>query len=406
MANKNLTRSIISALLLCFCLSLVFADDTETTEVNYFIDRSEREVRFIQRLIWNEAEFVLRYVVVVQRREPNGTFREVSRIETENAYAEVSLLAGSYRYNVTLYDLFDEETFTTQWREFEVFRALQPAVSSYSPSAFYLDEDDVWEITVRGRNILPQSEVYLISIEGNRIIRPIRHTPAADGNSTLVVFSGAALYTGRFEVYIKNPGGLDTKMSTFTIANKKPFDINLSGGYSPLIPVYGFLFNDFDFGGNNVPAPFPGFFYPLGVGIKSNFMPFKRVYGNMGVELSAAFFMLSHDHEVFEPNALLFDAHVSFLYQYFFIRKVFAVNLSIGAGFSFLQGFKYDYPGSNIPYEVPAVLYPSAIGNVSFTVFVSRPYFISFGADFVHVFSAETPMPGYIRPFIFAGIQF
>jgi len=395
MASKKLF--FITALFV-LGLSFVFAQEEETDpNVNYYIDRSEREPRFVQRLIWDEAEFVLRYVVTVQRRDDNGVFRDIERIVTDVNFAEVSLPVGHYRYNIELFDLFDEYALTTRWREFEIIRAVQPALTGFSPSAFYLDEDDVWEITVRGRNFLPESVIYLV--EGTRIIRPIRYT--ADGNSAHLVFSGVSLSTGRYEIYIRNPGGLDARTGTFTIGNKKPFDLNLSFGYTPLVPLHGFMFQD-----TSLEAPFPADIFFLGAGLKIAFIPFKRVWGTLGAELSAAFTYLTHEHETYSPNAFLLDTHLSFQYQYYFIRKVFAVNLSLGIGVSSLFGFQYEYPMGPAYDEIPVNVMPSAVASLSFMVFVSYPFYINFGTDFVQIFSVDTPMPGYLRPFLAAGIQF
>jgi len=394
MVNKKLFLFMVF-IFLGFCL--IFAQEED--DVNYFIDFSERDPRFIQRLIWEESEFVLRYVVIIEKREANGSFSHIDRISTEETFVEVSLAVGNYRYQVELYDLFDIYASTSAWREFEIIRALQPTLTGFSPSIFYLDEDEVWEITVRGRNLLPESDIYLI--EGNRIIRPIRHT--VDGNQSLLVFNGISLATGRYEVYVRNPGGLSTSLGTFTITNKKPFDINLSLGFAPVTPFYGYLFKDF----GELDAPFPGEVYLMGAVFKANFIPFKRVWGSLGVEASAAISYFTHKHDTYSAYAFLLDTHLSFLYQYYFIRKYFAVNISVGAGFSTLLNFWYEYP-QGPPYdEIPLHTRPSAIAGLSFSMFAFRPFYINFGADFVHIFSAENdPWPGYLRPYIKAGIQF
>ncbi|MCL2440832.1 MAG: hypothetical protein FWD14_03760 [Treponema sp.] len=364
--------------------------------VNYYIDRTEREPRFIQRLVWDDADLALRYMVVIQRREANGVYREIERRSVETNYAEVSLPVGYYRYHVEVYDLFDEYAYITRWREFEIYLALQPVLSGFSPGAFYLDEDEVWEITVRGRNFLPESEFYLV--DGNRMIRPIRFT--SDGTSAFLVFSGVSLFTGKFEVYVQNPGGLDYSLGTFTIANKKPFDINLSLGYAPLFPVYGYLFKDGD-----LDAPFPSAVFPLGIITKVSFVPFKRVWGNLGAEVSASFSYLSSEREFYSTSALLYNGHLSCLYQVYFLKKKFAVNVNLGAGITAMQDFHYQYT-LGPPTDKFTNIFPSGIAGISAKVFVHKTAYISLGTDFIHLFSAENPMPGIIRPFLMAGYQF
>ena len=390
------------AIFACIFLPFAFAqagepagDETAAEELNYFIDRSEGEPRFIQRLIWEETNYVLRYEVVVQRRENNGSYREVERRRTENNFAEISLFAGRYRYQVRVYDLFDELSLTTDWREFEIIRALQPELSGFSPSAFYLDEDMAWEITLRGRNLIPESEIYLVNKD--RKIRP--QSSVSDGNSSRLVFSGISLASGQYDVYVRNPGGLDTRLGTFTITNKKPFDLLLALGYAPIIPLYGYWFDDSD-----VDAPFPDSFYPLGAAAKISFLPIKRAWGNLGIEASISMSYMKYEHRYYSPSIFLWNTQFSLLYQKYLFKKKFAFNVNLGGGAAIMQGFQYEYPvGSS--YNVPLNIVPSAIFGLSGMVFINKAFFVSAGADFIHVFSAETPAPGYIRPFLMGGIR-
>ena len=368
----------------------------ESSQLNYYIDRSEGEPRFIQRLIWQEANFAFRYEVIVQRQQPNGSFTEAERISTENAFAEVSLPAGRYRYQVNTYDLVDEFSFSTSWREFDIIRAIQPELSGFSPSVFYLDEDKIWEITVRGYNFLEQSEIYLV--DSGRIIRP--QSRVIEETTALLVFSGVSLSTGKFDIYVRNPGGLDAQMGTFTIANKKPFDFNISLGYAPAVPLYGYLFKDAD-----LEAPFPDSVYLLGAVCKISFVPVKRIWGNLGIEASASFTNLEHEREYYSTHGYLLNTHLSFLYQIYFFNKFAALGANLGAGLSTLTDFHYAYPVGE-PTDLVTNIIPSAIAGLSLKVFAFKPFFLSAGADFIHAFSVESPMPGFLRPFFMAGIQF
>jgi len=377
-------------------------DIEDDSDLNYYIDRSEREPRFIQRLIWQEVEHVLRFEVIVHRRENSGAFTEVERISTDAFFAEVSLPAGRYRYQVLIYDLFDEFSSATAWRDFEIIRAIQPELTSFFPIAFYLDEDDNWEITLRGRNFLTESVIHLVG-EYGRVIRPQSRT--LDASSARLVFSGDSLSAGKYDVYVRNPGGLDAKMGTFTIGNKKPFDVNISIGYAPIVPLYGFLFKEFNFEDTDVNAPFYDSFYPLSAAAKISFLPFKRVRWNMGFEVAASFSMMPTNSEFYSTNAYLLNTHLSYLNQFYLIRKKLAFNVSVGGGISYLSNFYYEYPDGGDPYEVPTSTMPSAAAGLSFMIFVNKLIYISPGVDFIHIFSQDTPMPGFIRPYALVGIR-
>jgi hypothetical protein len=369
--------------------------DESPEQQNYYIDRSEGEPRFIQRLMWRETAYILRYEVIVEKQEDDGSYRETERVSTEHNFAEFSLTAGRYRYRVDLYDLIDEFAFSTEWREFDIIRALQPELTRFSPQAFYLDEDDVWEITLHGKNLLPDSQIYLIQDESKII--PISRV--SEGEASRLIFSWKSLVMGKYYIYVKNPGGLDTRSGPFVIANKKRFDVNLSLGYAPIVPLYGYLFRDSD-----VEAPFTGFFYPLGAAVKFNFFPFKRIWGNLGIEFFGSFTSLKRERQYYSAEALLLNTHLSILYQKYFQEKTYAVNVGLGLGATTLYDFHFTYPSGGQTEPISAII-PSIIQEFSFTVFVRKPFFINTGIDFIQTFSTDKPMPGFIRLFVMAGVH-
>jgi hypothetical protein len=371
-------------------------DSGESAEQqNYYIDRSEGEPRFIQRLMWQQTVYILRYEVIVEKQENDGSYREAERVSTEHNFAEFSLTAGRYRYRVDLYDLIDEFAFSTEWREFDIIRALQPELTRFSPQAFYLDEDDVWEITLHGKNLLPDSQIYLIQDESKII--PISRV--SEGESFRLIFSWKSLVMGKYHIYVKNPGGLDTQSGPFIIANKKRFDYNISLGYTPVVPLYGYLFRDSD-----VEAPFTDFIYPLGAAVKLNFFPLKRVWGNLGVEVSGSFAFLRHERESYSAQALLLNTHLGFLYQKYFSKKTYAVSVGLGVGATTLYDFYFNYPVGDQTEPITTII-PSVTQEFSFTVFVIKPFFINTGIDFIQTFSKDKPIPGFIRPFVLAGVH-
>jgi len=380
------------------CLSGIYAQEhtlDETPGINYFIDFSGDEPRFFQRLIWEEAEYVFRYEVFIERLEGED-FYEVERFSVEKNFAEVSLAAGRYRYRLDVYDLVDALSYSAEWREFSVILALQPELTDFSPHAFWLDEDDVWVINLHGQNLLPDSEFYLV--QDNVRITPHSHT--ANGTSARLEFSGGSLYPGEYSLYVINPGGLDVNFGRFFIGNRTPFDINVSLGYAPIIPLYGYLFNDTD-----LDAPFPGLLYPMSAVVKINFIPIKRFWGNAGVELSGSFTALEHAREFYSANAYLLNVHLGFLYQKYFQRRMFVFNAGIGAGITSLLNFQYHYPVGS-PTETITGHYPSVGVGLSLSFFFFKHFYVNAAVDAIHVFtpSEDRPMPGFFRPLITMGL--
>jgi len=399
--------------ILLLCLSPVFpqAPDLQAVQImldgndpfrgqSFFIYRGGDEARFIQRLTWEEVAYAFRYVVIVERMELDGNYHEVERTSVYENFIEVSLDAGRYRFRIDVYDLLDDFAFSSDWQRFEIIAALQPELSGFSPQAFFLDEDDTWEIILRGENLLPESEFYLL--RDTVRITPQRHI--SEGTSALLVFDIGSLIPGEYRIYIRNPGGLDTGMGTFTIAFSRPFDLNISLGYAPIIPLYGFLWNNFRVNNHTIEAPFPDSFYALGAVARINFIPFKRVWGNLGIDFSASLSMLEHEREHFTANAYFLNTHFSFLYQRYFFRRNFAFNLLLGAGITTLFDFHFSYPGGQ-QTESEVSHYASVIAGFSVKGFFVRPFFISAGMDFIHVFSPEGSMPGFIRPSVAVGVR-
>ncbi|GBU28871.1 hypothetical protein R84B8_02433 [Treponema sp. R8-4-B8] len=402
MANK--IRFLITAILLIgLCLPFAFgqsnessSDEDETEQQNYYIDRNENDSRFIQRLIWTAADYVFRYEVIVEKQDDDGNYNEVERVSVKQNFAEVSLTAGKYRYRVDIYDLVNNYASSSDWHDFEIIRALQPELTNFNPRFFYLDEDNVWEINLQGQNLLPNSEIYLVQ-NGSKI-RPQRHI--ANGDSARLVFSGRSLVIGEYSIYVKNPGGLDVQLGPFVITNKKPFDLNISLGYAPFVPLYGYIFKDSD----NFEAPFIDSFYPQSATFKISYIPIKHVWGYLGAEISGALSFFRNERKIYSTQAFFLNTHLSVLYQKYFFKKAFAVNVNLGAGFSTLLDFYYKY-SSGYQGESIINIIPSITFDLSFLVFVFNPFYIRIGVDFIHAFTSDNPMPGFIIPFVVAGIQ-
>ena len=407
MANK--IRFLITAILLIgLGLPLAFGQSNESSgntgsgseeiieQTNYYIDRNDSGSRFIQKLIWSGADYVFRYEVIVEKKDDDGNYVEVERVSVKQNFAEVSLTAGQYRYRIDIYDLVNVYASSSPWHDFEIIRALQPELTSFSPHFFYLDEDNVWEITLSGQNLLPNSEVYLVQ-DDSKII-PQKYT--TNGESARLIFSGMSLNTGEYSIYVRNPGGLDVELGPFIITNKKPYDLNISLGYSPLVPMYGYFFKD----SGDFQAPFTDSIYPLSATFRISYVPFKRVWGYLGAEFSGTLSFLKNEREIYSTQAIFLNTHLSLLYQKYFFKKAFAFNANLGAGFSTLLDFYYKYSSG---YQAESIIniIPSITFDLSFLVFVFNPLYIRVGVDLIHAFTSDNPMPGFIIPFALVRIQ-
>jgi len=221
-------KLIIAALFLLLCQALY------AQEVGYYIEYNEGKPKFIQRLVWEKVEYALHYEVLIHVLD-NGGYREYTKDTTDDDLLLVSLPPGKYRFSVTPYDLLKARGEPSGWREFEVFPAHQPVISSFTPEIFYLDRIADRELLLSGDNLLEESEIYLKN--GSDLLYPDK--VIAVGKSATLLFDDMKLVPGSYDIYVKNPGGLSTQSGKFEVGYRKPLDIFLKLAWVPLIPVYG-----------------------------------------------------------------------------------------------------------------------------------------------------------------------
>ena len=215
---------------------LLFCQALYAQEAEYSFDYIDGKPEFYQRLTWERDEYALNYEVLIEVFD-NG-YREYSRDTAKDNFIQVQLLHGKYRYCVTPYDLLGNRGESSEWKEFEVLPAYQPALNSFTPDVFYLDRNVERVITISGANFLEESEIYLQGITGT--LYPDNVTIINNGSATLH-FDDMKLVPGSYDIYIKNPGGLSVNSGKFVIGYRKPLDFFLKLLWTPVIPVSGYM---------------------------------------------------------------------------------------------------------------------------------------------------------------------
>lgn len=190
---------------------------------DYFIERTGEGRRFIQRLSWPKDPAVLRYEVFIEEAQGTG-YRELQRESTEENFLHVSLSPGTYRYRLGVYNLLNRLAHTTEWVNFEVLKALQPVIRSFSPQDFFLDDESPLDITISGEDIAEEADSMLRPPGGaGQGIRP--QSSDLRENTLRLSFNKEQLAPGSYEVYIKNPGGLEDARGTLTVHPQRPKEI-------------------------------------------------------------------------------------------------------------------------------------------------------------------------------------
>jgi hypothetical protein len=388
----NWTREL--RVLLFAYLFLLAKSPLSAQEGGYHLERLHNGgARFMQRLAWRPERYVLRYEVVIER-EGRAGYEEALREYTGASFIEVSLAPGRYRYRVRVYDLLDLPGEASEWTAFSILQALEPELRSFSPVSFYLDEGNQWVLNLSGRNLTAEAEVYLrLPGSGTPAIKPLEYTSAAGGNRARLVFGFQQLEPGRYEVYIKNPGGLDASRGGFAIVLYKGRDLYISAAYAPLLPLYGELNQLF---GQSV--------YPLGGAARLRLIPFKRPWGFLGMELGINWHYAASRSDAFTVSFHAPGSELNLLFQQWFSNRAAAYMIRAGAALGTAVDYHFTYPQGDGPST--HILFPQGVLGVSLFWFMRKPFFIEAGLDYVHWFTTDTVAPGYARPHVGLGWRF
>jgi hypothetical protein len=299
------------------------------------------------------------------------------------------------------------------WIPFRVLPALQPELYTFSEE--FLPAGDGMEITLYGRNLVEGSELHLDPAEGAAVAPPA-YLPA--GESARLIFSGEPPAPGRYRVHIKNPGGLETSLD-ITVGPppaadsgnasaapdsgdsgdssavpapvpRRPLGLYVTAEYVPLFPLYGDLFDRL---GRS--------FYPAGVSARIAFMFFKPSRGDLGLELAPSWNML----DAGAITIRMYPLHLNGVYQLRFPGQKTALVFRLGGGITLLQGTNSQSSGSIFTWM------PSAAGEADFRWYPAanarqagyNAFYCEIGLEYTHLFSSDSPQPGYIRPVLGAG---
>jgi hypothetical protein len=353
----------------------------------------------VQRISWEAGEDVLKYELVIEKRNEAPfaeNFTPVLSLDTVEISTELSLSPGEYRYRIVVYDLLGRMRPLPEWARLTVLPALRPEIVSIEPSAIMVYGGSTSEtLSITGRNLVSDAEVYFtFAGEESQPLDKNRYTPNGNGNSAKLRLNGLPLKEGFYDIVIRNPGGISTSWHNFRVIDSpkkvRPLDISFAEAYNPLFPSYGLL-NEYM--GQNV--------FPAGASIRFGINSKNRSYGVFGIELQTFW------HYFFGTDTVLitghfFNAQINLLYQKRILRQKAAFNIRAGGGLAYYLDLQIKT--SNDLFSVGnESLLPMAAASLSFTWFFHEPFFLEFGSEFVHIFSAERPQSAYIRPSLCLG---
>jgi hypothetical protein len=212
MAINNKLKFLLLAALFLSGLSAVQAQSA-----HYFLDPDSEDPRFIQRLTWSGGTYALHCEIIIEKEESAGYVNYLNKITNSN-FLDLSLPPGNYRFRVIPYDILGKPSEGSRWAEFKVFNAVKPEIFIPEEELEYYNDNQGSKFEINGRNIEPDAQVYFVNSKGERII-PSEIIRSYDGSSLLVAFDKNKLVDGEYEVFIVNPGGLETSLGGINYKN-------------------------------------------------------------------------------------------------------------------------------------------------------------------------------------------
>ena len=370
-------------------------------EPSFRLSETDNSLLFFQRLKWEEAEYAVSYHVILERKRDNmDTYTEVLRKNVTEPYLDISVPAGEYRYQVLSFNILGLLDSQSDWEYFIVLQALKPSIVAFSPLVFYLDRLTPRILNLMGENLLPEAEIYLVSKtlvdEAGEplILRPQEIHRNELGENARLVFDEEDLAVGEYEIVVKNPGGLETRAGDFAIAVAKPFDINVSGGYAPMLTLFGQTEYFLDH-----------VFVPLSFFVRGSFVPFKWDIGNLGFELGTGWSYLTSEQNEKKTQAHLVLVNADVLYQYWIIKRELSVNGRAGIGFAGIFNYRFEYTNTGKTGDSISTAAFSFNLGASVQWLLYKQVFVEGGLDYIHIAHPEIPM-GFVRIGVFGGYQF
>nr|MCR4790312.1 hypothetical protein [Treponemataceae bacterium] len=242
MADKKFIKFLLILLLaLLFWPCQLFSQEAENSY--YVVENEKGEEVIVQRFTWEGSPYALKYDFVIQVKNKKNLFVDLEKRETTEAFVEVTLPAGNYRYMISVTNLLGVMEYQSEWVYVDIIKAYQPKISFVSPENIYLEEVQDGIFTVTGSDFQPESQFYLTDSTGNRRI-PLK-VLENDGRKVKLYANPDLFASIKYTLVAKNPGGLTDRVNPISIQFKKPVDFDFSFGYICPIILFDTTFKDY-----------------------------------------------------------------------------------------------------------------------------------------------------------------
>ncbi|MCR5046776.1 MAG: fibronectin type III domain-containing protein [Treponema sp.] len=304
--------------------------------LNYYVTKDENEnIKFIQKLSWNKIADIKHYHITIERQGEEG-WTEVLQKDLHDNRIEVSLEAGKYRFQVGIVNLFDQLEKSSDWKFFEVLKALQPKIEGYQTDSIYLNSKKATGIfTLKGENLTSGTLFTMEQRESDppKIITGSILSVSPDGQSADVKFNIEEIEPGKYEIYAQNPGGLSVISKTIQIKQKKDRHWRFLAS-----ALYSCPFTFYDGTLNNC-TKYP--FYPLSGGFRLEVISFHTKRCDIGFGLGGYYSFLSNDNDKMSMTGHYVNAMGYLVCQKQLIPQKLCLDVHAGAGAAALVDMRF-----------------------------------------------------------------
>jgi hypothetical protein len=348
-----------------------------------------------QRIAWTRANAYF-FEIEIEKLGPGAVWNPELKERTEQTFLELSLTPGMYRYRILNYNVLGRVGAVSEWTGIRVFAAKQPAAGAISPAAYFVDSPaPEFTLTVTGRDLVEEAQIHIVSgKEGAPPVQASSITYSPDETFIEAVFPAEGLALGAYDLVITNPGGMRQTIKGFSVRFSRPLDINVSGGYAPFFPLYGYLFNAYN-----------AAFYPLGIYGRIGVVPVKRLWGRIGFELSPRYAGMKTKNDAYTLSGGMTNLDADLLFQKWMRNYTAAVNLRLGGGIAVLSNVEFIHQDGSRSGNTGAALFTINAG-AAFQQVVWKNIFLEAGVEYTQFITPQNPAPGFIRLSIAAGNTF
>jgi hypothetical protein len=384
---------LLCVLLLGFSLYAQESPLASTGEVSSDY-RLDPDGRIRQRIAWTRANAYF-YEIEIEKITSGAVWELELKERTEQTFLEVSLPPGMYRYRILNYNVLGRVGATSEWMGIRVFAAKQPSAETFSPAVYFMDsQEGEFTLTVTGYDLAEEALIHIVAKKNGTPVQPSSIRYSADETTIQAVFPAAGLALGAYDIVITNPGGMTAALEGFYTGFTRRTDINVSLGYGPVLPVYGYFFDTYS-----------AALYPLGVYARVGVVPLKQLWGWIGFEVSPYYTGLKTETSAYTLSGTMFGASVSAIYQKWMRNYTMALNFRLGAGAGRITNIEFTHKDGSRSDNTSDGIFTIHAG-VSVQWFVWENLFIEGGAEYVHLLSSPNPPSALIRALISAGLRF